>query len=295
MGGSAWRAARRPRHPAAGRGGGCCFPVPSRAAAPSPHCIWAPSLPWWSGSPGQIDSELCPLPPPPTSSHVPLPARTLWGGRPPRAAPRGPIPHQQLHVLRQRLSAHPAQRGQSRGWGWDPRGLSHSRCWKLTAAPARCGAASYPDESEFFSFGSQQWGPVAGTAFPARRTDGVCWPHGRGSRCSRCSRPPSAALGPDDGRRVPPRGSGWQQPPQKLPPGPPLPPPHAASQCGTELLVWHSADDAGSGTSGSPTVSQQRGAARPGLGQCRAGPRDPPQPAPAGGPLLMGLRPRPQP
>lgn len=65
MGGSAWRAARRPRHPAAGRGGGCCFPVPSRAAAPSPHRIWAPSLPWWSGSPGQIDSELCPLPPPP--------------------------------------------------------------------------------------------------------------------------------------------------------------------------------------------------------------------------------------
>lgn len=98
---------------------------------------------------------------------------------------------------------------------------------------------------------------------------------------SRCSRPPSAALGLDDGHRVPPRGGGRQQPPQKLLPGPPLLPPLSVSQCGAELLVWHDADNGGSGFSGSPSelppprVSQQRGAARPGLRQCRAGPQDP--------------------
>lgn len=75
--------------------------------------------------------------------------------------------------------------------------------------------------------------------------------------------------------------------PPELPPGPPLPPPHAVSHCGAELLFWHNVDNAGSATSGSrselpPPCVPAAGAAGPGLGRCRAGPWDPPQAAPAG-------------
>uniref|UniRef100_A0A803YFB4 Uncharacterized protein n=1 Tax=Meleagris gallopavo TaxID=9103 RepID=A0A803YFB4_MELGA len=137
VGASAWRGARRPRHPAAGRGGGCCFPVPSRAAAPSPHQSGPPHCPGGAAALGRW--ALSRRTPPafiPCASASPEPL----GGPPTPCSPSGPDPPSAAPCARA-APGRPSCPGRA-DWGWHPPGLTRSRYWKLTAAPVRCGAAS---------------------------------------------------------------------------------------------------------------------------------------------------------